>query len=159
MRKWWGSENHVCLHMLSWTLKYFYQSAAFETAPHFSYNHSKKFCQGKSIARYLIYLLLEQLADCWGNVSRSEKGSSLLLDLGEVCTCWGFSWLGLATLHLQVHRATWSPSFISYMLLPVVFPTLSLHGYHARSSPCHHPRTCWVQFRHLVMHWLRSLSG
>jgi hypothetical protein len=154
----WGSENHIGLHLHSWTLSFLPVSCSWDS-PTFLICNSKKFCQGKSIAFYFIYPLPEHLADCWENVSRSEKGSSLLLDLGEVSTCWGFPWFGLATLHLQVHRTTWSPSFISYMLLPAVFPTLSLHGYHARSPPRHHPRTCWMQFWHLVMHWVHSLSG
>lgn len=99
----------------------------------------------------LNFLMVKRLADCRCNVGRAEKSSSLFLDLSEVSTGGRFPWVGFSALHLQVHGASRSLALIPHMLLPAVFPTISIDGHHARSPPCHHSRTCRLQLWYLVI--------
>ena len=94
--------------------------------------------------------LWKTILGCWGNVRGTKEGSSVLLDICEVFTCWRFPWFGLTSLHLQVPRTRGSPSFISHMLSPAVLPTLSIYGCYARTSWSHYPRTHWLQLWYLV---------
>ncbi|KAH8485961.1 hypothetical protein H0E87_027414, partial [Populus deltoides] len=86
--------------------------------------------------------------DHWGNVTRSEKGSALLLDLSEYLPV---EVLGLASqLHLQVHRSLTIPPPSShtcfYRLCFPPYPSMAIMQDRLRP---HHSRTCWMQFWHL----------
>ena len=78
------------------------------------------------MAKFVFFLKI--CADCWGDVCRAEKGSSLLLDLSEVSSSRGVPRFGFSALHLQVLRGLQSPAFVSYMLLQIVFPSISIEG-------------------------------